>query len=174
MSIMVVVFVLNSCYSQQLLMKFNIEDSEKQGYNVSMIYAIQSITHLENSLNEIINNSERELLKHFNRPIVEFGDGAEDCEKIKHVSYDDKMLFKKNRKVRLEWGSKIITIIISNSYNYEVCAFPLRNKYWGSYDVSYKEACTITNLERKCRKRVDKSSMNRIRNILVKKRSNGL
>jgi len=165
-SIPIFLFFIHNCFSQQLLVKVAMENKSKVGYGVVMYYVFNNTDEFKSSISNISKFTEREILNAFNFPLVEPGLSVGICEPLDKVRKKNSNFIQKSRSVTIEKNDLRVSISVSYAF-VEYCVFDLPNKYWGSYDVSFKKAAVITAY-RKHRKKIPPTTLNDIENLFNK------
>jgi len=153
----------NNCYSQQLLMKVELESKTKVGWGVEMYYLFDSISQLKNELSKIAYFTEPDLLNGFSKPLVEPLSvlDVEKCFPFDNLQKENTNFLKKYRKSMVEKGNLIASISISY-VSVEYCMFDLYIRYWaGGYNIWSKKAAVIISYK-KHSKKISKSCFREI------------
>ncbi|MBV6484515.1 MAG: hypothetical protein KFKLKKLM_01021 [Flavobacteriales bacterium] len=153
------------CFSQQVIVRIMIEDTQKSGYGAEMFYLFDDKTDFKKSILKINSITEREILNAFDMPLVEPNESLGECQNRDNLKKSNIDFLRKVRKAKIKRGNTQILISVS-LVSVEYCEFILTNKFWGSYDVNFKKAAVIiANKDKSCSKRISKSYINEIQEL---------
>lgn len=164
--ILIYLLFVHSCFSQQLLVKIEMENKYKIGYGVEMYYVFNNVDEFKKSISNISMFTERDILNAFCYPLVEPGTSIGVCEPFDTLQKRNSDYIQKYRRIIIEKNNLKVSISISYAF-IEYCSFDLSSKYWGSYDVSFSKAAVITAYK-KYRKKIAKATLNDIESLLKK------
>jgi len=159
-------FFINNCFSQQLLMKVEMENNFKSGYGLEMYFVFNNLDELKSSVSSISHFTERAILNAFDYPLVEPGLSLGICDSLDNIRKRNSDFIQKYRSISLEKNELKVSISISSAF-VEYCVFDLPNKFWGSYDVSFKKAAVIVAY-RKVLRKIPKTTLIEIKNLFNK------
>lgn len=166
-SILLILFLICFCtYSQNqvVITMIRLTDNSKIGYGVEMYYLSEDVNEIINKAKNMTVFNEREVHKVFGLPLVEPQFSLGKCVQRDTLQISNHKLLMNCRKMHLLNGNFHLSIYVSLVFvNY--CVFILHNKYWGSYDVNFREAAVITKF-RKCKNKIPKKKLYEIVNIL--------
>ncbi|OSZ78498.1 hypothetical protein CAP35_09670 [Chitinophagaceae bacterium IBVUCB1] len=126
------------------LVQLNFAYNLWEGHWLTMYYSANNLHDLYSRLQTIDTITERKILAAIGTPLHERNQSEENCVVPNSIKVNYEKLFNKQsvRKVTHQTKEIFLEIKILNC-DYQLCTFPLTNKYWGSYDVSFKEAGVI-------------------------------
>lgn len=143
------------------LLKLEFKYKKLEGHYVTMYYTIDSMQELETLLKNLDTLSERKVLESFGLPLSTDNYNQENCIIPDGVKNDYKKIFKNQcQTIKVENSSIYLSVKFVNA-TFDLCTFPLFTKYWGSYDVNFKNAGILVSNAKKVRwKKSDKTYLN--------------
>lgn len=142
----IAIFLVGKTAQAGYLIRLEYHNKTLVGHGVEMFYCEDNLDSLLFKLCEakIDTLTERELLATFRLPIDELNLNDKCFDKREIAKYDiSKYFFSPKKKVlKVEGVNHQIKMSVIKA-EYQICKFRLEYKFFGSYDCSYKEACSL-------------------------------
>jgi hypothetical protein len=132
----------------QLAVEVVISNERLLGYGARMHYILGD--NVVDSINVIDTFSEYNILNVWGLPLMENYGAIENCMKLDTIRFDLFKFFAENQKhskaIEKKYGYYNVKIRFLKISEYNYCRTLLNRKYWGSYDVWFKEAGLFTTI----------------------------